>query len=385
MKILHVCIGSQGTACTEFQINHSGDVFVGKNFDWIVGDGLLFVNKRGMSKKAIPTFIDKKNSSDQFVDWVSKYGSVTYNPFGREFGFGGMNEVGLVIGSLAFSGTKTPKPDARPSISALQFVQYLLDNYGSVKEVIESEKSIRIRPLIKQAGHIFAADKDGNSAVIEFINGKQVCYTNDSMPYKALTNSAYQKSIECYEKNKIPRRDEANSIERFINTVNMLREYDTDSKVSPLDYSFQVLEKASFQEKKSIGKLNIIMETKWSFVYDLNRLQIYFRTNNNQNIRIINLKSFDFSCSTPVKVLDINTQLSGDVTEAFTEYTPQINNTLVKIVFKKTPYPVWYGFDIKSIFHFVKSGFREFPEYSAENIEALLTYPDTTVCTKQLR
>jgi len=333
-----------------------------------------------MSKKAIPTFFDKKASSVQLVSWVSKYGSVTYNLFRREFGYGGMNEAGLVVESLSFPETKTPKPDSRPSISAVQFVQYLLDNYGSVKEVIESEKSIRIRPTIKPAGHIFVADKNGNSAVIEFIKGKRVCYTNESMPYKALTNSAYQKSADYYKKNKKPWRDKGKSIERFIVTADMLREYGADSLVSPLDYSFRILEETSWKERISIGKLNITMETKWSFVYDVNRLQIYFRTNDNHNLRIINLKSFDFSCSTPVKVLDINKQLSGDVTEAFIDYTRQINNKFVKNIFKKTPYPFVYGLNFKFLYHLIKSGFSEFPEHPPENIEALLTYPDTTVC-----
>lgn len=377
------CLLQQSNACTAFQINHSGGIFIGKNFDWIVGDGLLFVNKREISKKAIPTFFDKKDSSDQLVSWVSKYGSVTYNLFGREFGYGGMNEAGLVVESLSFSDTKTHKPDARPSISALQFVQYLLDNYGSVKDVIESEKSIRIRPTIQPAGHIFVADKNGNSAVIEYINGKRVYYTNDSMPHKALTNSGYQKSVDFYKKNKKPWRDKGKSIERFIVTANMLREYDTDSKVSPLDYSFKILEKTNWKEIISIGKLNIIMETKWSFVYDVNRLQIYFRTNDSHNLRIINLKSFDFSCSTPVKVLDINKPLSGDATEAFIDYTPQINNKFVKNNFKKTPYPFVYGLNFKFFYHLIKSGFSEFPEHPPENIEALLTYPDTTVCVNR--
>jgi penicillin V acylase-like amidase (Ntn superfamily) len=170
MILLH-CLSRQSNACTAFYINHSGDVYIGKNFDWILGDGLFFVNKRDMSKQAVPTFFDKKDSWGQLVSWVSKYGSVTFNIFGREFGFAGMNEAGLVIESLSFPDTKTHKPDARPSISAMQFGQYLLDNYDSVREVIESEKSIRIRPTIIPAGHIFIADKNGNSAVIEFIQG----------------------------------------------------------------------------------------------------------------------------------------------------------------------------------------------------------------------
>lgn len=133
----------------------------------------------------------------------------------------------------------------------------------------------------------------------------------------------------------------------------------------------------------SIGKINLSMGTRWSFVYDIGRLQIYFRTNNNQNIRIVNLNSFDFTNSTPVKVLDINSSLSGDVTDAFTDYTPQININFVKTVFEKTPYPFLYGLNFKFFSHLIKSGFREFPEHPPKNIETLLSYPDTTTCMNQ--
>lgn len=393
MKLFNVCIGSvffigcllqQSYACTVFQLKNSGEVYIGKNFDWIVGDGLLYVNKRGMSKKAIHSFFDKKGSSDQLASWVSKYGSVTYNLFGREFGYGGMNETGLVIESLALSDTKTHKPDSRPSVSAVQFVQYLLDNYSTVEEVIESENSIRLTPTIQpsghRAGHLFVADKSGNSAVIEYIKGKRVYYTNVSMPYKALTNSTYHESIDYYGRNIKPRRDVGKSIERFFSTVDMLLEYNPDFNLSPLDYSFRILEEARLYETISIGKLEFYFDTKWSFVYELNRLQIHFRTNGNQNTRTIDLKSFDFSCSTPVKVIDINAPLSGDISGAFVDYTPQINNNMVENVFKQTPYPFLYGPDFKFYYYLVKSGFKEFPEHPPENIERLLAYPDKTVC-----
>ncbi|MGB5745794.1 MAG: linear amide C-N hydrolase [Desulfobacterales bacterium] len=383
MSVFTNWMSRYSNACTAFQIKRSGDIFVGKNYDWIIGDDLLIVNKRGVSKKAVATFLDKKRSSDRLVSWVSKYGSVTHNPLGREFGMGGINETGLVIEGLSFPDTKTHKHDARPSISALQFVQYLLDNCNSVKEVIDSEKSLRIRPTIKPGGHLFIADKSGNCAVIEYINGKRVYYADDSMPYKVLTNSGYQKSVNFVKKNKKPWRDRAKSFERFITTEKMLRDYEADLKISTLDYSFRILRNAGWMRRISIGKLNISMGTRCSFVYDISRLQIHFRTNNNQNIRIVDLKSFDFTCSTPVKILDINSSLSGDVTEEFTDYTPQINNDLVKAVFKKTPYPFFYGLNFTFFYHLIKSGFKEFPEHPSENIETLMSYPETTICVTQ--
>lgn len=369
-------------ACTAFQINYAGNIYVGKNYDWIVGNGHIIVNKRGVSKTAIPTFFDKDYESERFVNWVSRYGSVTFNQFGREWPFGGINEAGLVVEALAFPDTETPKPDTRPSISALQLCQFLLDNYSTVADVINSEKSLRIMPSNLPAGHLFIADSRGNSAVIEYIDGKQVYYSNDSMPYKILTNSAYKKSIDYYKKHKKPWRDKGKSIERFITAAKMLQDYDANAITSPLDFSFKMLGSISWKEERSIGQFNILMETKWSIVYDVNRLHIYFRTNNSRNIRKINLRSFNFTCTTPVKVLDINEPSSGDVTNEFIDYTQQTNTDLIKASFKKTPYPFLYGLSLKSIFHFVKSGFRSFPNFPPEDVATLSTYPDTTVCIK---
>jgi penicillin V acylase-like amidase (Ntn superfamily) len=97
----------------------------------------------------------------------------------------------------------------------------------------------------------------------------------------------------------------------------------------------------------------------WSIVYDVNNRHIYFRTFDNQKIRKIDTASFDFSCRTPVKVLDINAGLEGDVTQNFVEYTQQINYDLIQNAYNQTVY---------------------LPKFPEEKIEAFSKYPDTTVC-----
>ena len=49
------------------------------------------------------------------------------------------------------------------------------------------------------------------------------------------------------------------------------------------------------------------------------------------------MQSFDFSCSEPVKVLDINAGGSGNVTSNFQNYSQQVNLDLIRNVFKNTP------------------------------------------------
>ena len=72
-------------ACTTFCLKNNGEVLFGKNYDWMISDGLVFVNKRGVGK--ISGAEDRTNPAK----WVSKYGSVTFNQYGRENPSGGMN------------------------------------------------------------------------------------------------------------------------------------------------------------------------------------------------------------------------------------------------------------------------------------------------------
>src|SRR5436305_3006577 len=78
-------------ACTTFCLKNRGEVLFGGNYDWDIGDGLVFVNKRGVAKTAAD--VDSPNPAK----WVSEYGSVTFNQYGRENPMGGMNEAGLVV------------------------------------------------------------------------------------------------------------------------------------------------------------------------------------------------------------------------------------------------------------------------------------------------
>ena len=62
------------------------------------------------------------------ISWVSQYGSITFNQYGKEFPTGGMNEKGLVVELMWLDGTIYPQPDERPAIGVLQWIQYQLDN-----------------------------------------------------------------------------------------------------------------------------------------------------------------------------------------------------------------------------------------------------------------
>ena len=345
----------EGRTCTSFQIVHDGQVLVGKSYDFMVEDGLFFVNKRGVSKTAMPSIMGNIGVG-QPAKWTSKYGSVTINQFGRELPNGGINEAGLVIETMGlFQNSKYPEPDSRPSIYMLQWLQYQLDNFAAVREVIDSDAQLRIRPKKGVHVHFLASDKDGNCATIEFIDGKMVCHANQDLPYRVLTNNTYEESLLLKKVDRIPVPDNFKSIERFIRAAKMQEEYNIKATKPPLEYSFEILDNV----KWSMVRERWTVHTQWSLVYDQSNFRIYFKTRGNRNIREIDGKSFDFSCRTPVMILDINAELSGNVTGRFVEYTRSLNRNLTANSFNKAVY------------------LSKFPE---EEFDAIADYPDTTVC-----
>jgi len=80
-----------GNTCTTFLINYNGQLVFGRNYDWVSGNGMVCTNQRELVKTSF------QNPDGNTITWTSKYGSITFNQFGKEFPTGGMNEMGLVV------------------------------------------------------------------------------------------------------------------------------------------------------------------------------------------------------------------------------------------------------------------------------------------------
>jgi choloylglycine hydrolase len=332
------------SACTTFNLL-SGDVNIfGRNYDWSVGDGTVIVNKRGLLKTAMKA----KDETGNPATWKSKYGSITFNQYGREFPQGGINEAGLVVEIMAVPGGEYPAPDSRPYVGKAQFRQYLLDSFSTVKEVIESDAAIRVTATGKgPMTHLLVSDRTGASAVIEFIGGKRVVYTGDSMPVRALSNTLYADSLSYWKAKKIPTVDQLMSVTRFTRAADSASAFDAKGVKAPVDHAFGLLKQVTQGDK-----------TKWSIVYDIKNLQVFFQTSSNPKTRSIDLKKADFSCKTPVRTIDIDAG-SGEISDRFQDYTVQANRKLIADAFGKTDF-------LKNI--------------PAKTIDAIAAYPDSARC-----
>src|SRR6186713_884088 len=179
--------GRDVSACTTFCYADGGTLVFGRNYDWNIGDGMVFTNKRGVYKQAL---VDPTPAR-----WTSKYGSITFNQYGREFPTGGMNEKGLVVELMWLDETKYPAADNRPAIGVLQWIQYQLDNCITIDEIIATDKKLRISPTGTTPLHYLVADANGKVATIELLNGKMVVYKGSDLSFPVLTNSTYDESV----------------------------------------------------------------------------------------------------------------------------------------------------------------------------------------------
>ncbi|MCP3941401.1 MAG: linear amide C-N hydrolase [Desulfobacteraceae bacterium] len=313
LLILPMVIISEVFGCTTFVIHKKDRMVYGSNFDFYLEQGHISVNKRDVIKTA---FIE---SPEIKLSWVSKYGSVTFNQTGKEFPYNGMNEAGLVIENMDLYETQYPGMDERFGLMEVQWIQYALDNFATVNELIASSGSIRISRQSKAIIHFLVADRSGKSAVIEFINGEMKVYRGKHLPFPVLANSSYKDSLD-YFQNLDTYPEGTESLNRFARAVLMTKEY--KKKENIVDYSFEIL-------------LSVKQEhTQWSLVFDIFNGKIYYKTISNPEVRSIDLGKMDFSCETPAMYLDINHRAG----ESFSEYNSIINRQLIETIFNGVPF-----------------------------------------------
>jgi penicillin V acylase-like amidase (Ntn superfamily) len=312
LGLIVVALTSTCSACTTFFITKNGQMVFGRNYDWITATGMVCTNLRGLQKTSMAM-------QGKTLSWVSDYGSITFNQYGKEFPTGGMNEKGLVVELMWLEAAKYPKSDDRPAVNVLQWIQYQLDRSASVDDVVASDKTIRITgkdtPL-----HYLVADAGGHAATIEFLNGKMVVHRGNELPFAVLTNSTYDASITQTKGSANNRTFADNSIDRFAKACNMVQQYELRDINTPMvDYAFNILNKVSQNDW-----------TKWSIVYDVTHKKISFKSNGYDEIKTISFSSFDFGCTSSPKMFNINQPGKGDVSNSFNNFSINESRPLVE-------------------------------------------------------
>jgi penicillin V acylase-like amidase (Ntn superfamily) len=279
--------------------------------------GLIFLNQRDTWKKGYSweNLIKVNKESNPCIIWKSKYGSVTFNPLGKEFPDGGMNEKGLFIWEMTLDASQYSKDENLPKMFMMQWMQYQLDNYKTIEEVINNSDKIA---LDGWEWHFFVADKSGKSASIEFLDGKPVIHTGDNMPIPLLCNDLYSDEINWVKNFKgfggeLEITPKSEWIPRFTYGAKILQDFSTQE---PVEYSFNTLDAMS-------------KNVRWAIVFDVNNSKVYFKTNLNQNIRSFYFSEKDFAKSNSTLMMDIDTPGPGDVKDQLIPYNVEMNKKIL--------------------------------------------------------
>ena len=313
-------LGVPSYACTSFFIDQDGQLIFGRNYDWVTGTGVVHTKLRDQVKSSLS--LENGNT----VIWVSKWGSVTFNQYGKEFPNGGMNEKGLVIELMWLDKTEYAEADERPPFSVLQWIQYQMDNCSTVDEVIATDKKIRV---ISNGApqHYLVADAQGHVATIEFIEGMMTVHQGKELPYSVLSNSTYEESLKAIPNGPAatpPLKD--NSLERFRVACSLIQQYrQLNTPIPATDVAFDIL--------ANVAQAGF---TKWSIVYDITNKKIHFKTDGYREEKIIDVNAFDLSCGATPLSLDMNQQLDRVVNASFQAVSFDMNKKKLMQAFKES-------------------------------------------------
>jgi len=347
--------------CSTFMLKGEGFHLYGHNLDsGSPVPGLVVINKRNITKesrtwKELTT--GKKDDSNSF-QWTSRFGSITFNTFGREFPDGGMNEAGLIVQEMSLSDTEFPDGKGKRKMFMMLWMQYVLDGFETVEQVIQSASEIVPEGW---GWHFFTADKHGGHASIEFIDGQLVVSNGQEMPFPLMCNAIYSKELEGLKTYKgfggtKPIDIKEPGIPRFVRGTYLLQHYTPSQTQSPVDYSFRILENIA------------LSDNKWKYVFDWSNRKVYYRTANNQKVRSLSLLELDFNGESPSQIVNIDAGKGGSVINQLKEYSKEINDDFVMNAIKTLELNVPIFQDLLS------------PGGSTQIlIEQLTTYPETTV------
>ena len=315
--LLPLAPAADGRACTAFLVETGEAKVMGKSYDYDFGNGMVVFNKAGVSKQNLPYDAKEKPAS-----WTSAYASLTFNQYGREMPNGGINEKGLAVEILWLEKSVYEPADSRPVLNELQWVQYQLDSFATVKELVEHAGDNRLSGVYAKV-HYMACDAGGACAVIEFLDGKPVVTSGKKLKTKTLANHAYAESLKFLKTHKgfggklaVPQG--SSSLDRFVRAASLLKKK-ASKKKDMVTRAFDILDSVRSGDF-----------SKWNIVYDLAAKKVSFRTLGHADIKSVSLDGFDRDCAKPVKILDINTDAKGDAAGLFKDYTSKANAQLSK-------------------------------------------------------
>ncbi len=330
-----VLVPAAANACTRVvYLGANNDVITARSMDWKVDvQTNLYAFPRGMSHDG--------QAGPNSIKWTSKYGSVVATGYDVST-TDGMNEAGLSVNLLWLVESEYPAfgKGSKPGLTIAAWGQYVLDNFATVAEAVAAlEKEPFTVVTDKVPGedrlttlHLSMSDASGDSAIVEYIGGKQVIHHDRK--YQVMTNSPTfdeQLALNAYWRQiggtvMLPGTNRAS--DRFARAsfyVNAIPK--SEDPVEALASMFSVIRNASVPYGITTPDQPNISSTRWRTVADHKRKLYFFESALTPNTFWVDLNKLDFSRETgKVKRLDLGKDqrnvYAGEVSAQFKEAPP---------------------------------------------------------------
>ncbi len=166
---------------------------------------------------------------------------------------------------------------------------------------------------------------------MEFIKGKLVVHSGETMPIPALFNQPYAREMEIAAYYQgfgglYPPSLDDKRVPRFVKTAAMLRDYDPAQDAAA--YGIKMLDQI---------KVNEVPD--WTVLADVRAGIVYFKTALNPEVKTFALAGFDFSNQAPAQVMTMDQKQGGDVKALFHATTEEeIRGFLAALPMKDSMY-----------------------------------------------
>jgi hypothetical protein len=158
--------------CTVFTAQTpAGERLLGRNFDWYDHPALLlFTDSPGGYASATMVDISYLGFDRPITDWQP----AALEPLLRApyLPFDGLNEAGLAVGMMAVPHAEGGDDPHKTTIDSLEVIRMLLDYAANLNDALNLLEQVNVDFGDGPAIHYLIADRAGNSAVVEFIDGR---------------------------------------------------------------------------------------------------------------------------------------------------------------------------------------------------------------------
>ncbi|MFO0891717.1 MAG: linear amide C-N hydrolase [Isosphaeraceae bacterium] len=317
--------------CTRFLWNTNKlSVFAARTMDWPeTTQPMLTVLPRGMDRSGGMMGAVKVVEQNP-ARWTSRYGSLVTTVYGIGTA-DGLNEKGLAVHLLYLTATDFgPRDIRRPGVHAGLWGQYLLDNAATVEEALKAMDGIQVVMTEthghKATVHLAIEDAGGDSAILEYIDGKLVVH--HGREYRVMTNDPkYDEQLALLKRQDFsnpssdtPLPGNVKATDRFHRTAYfgaMLPE--PRSEREAVAGAFAIARNASVPFGAPYKKFGIY-NTEYRTVAKLDPadLRYYFELTTSPNVIWVDVSKLNFAPGSDVKALNPDdVSLSGNVTARF--------------------------------------------------------------------